>query len=643
MCGIIGVLAQSAPIDVPRLVRARDTLIHRGPDAAGLWIREAEDSSHVAFGHRRLSILDLSERSAQPLVLDEAGNVEPSPPSGRIRGRLVLAFNGEIYNYVELRDELRGCGHVIRSTGDVEVLLRAYAQWGPACVERLNGMFAFSVWDESRRELFCARDRFGEKPFHYALSPDQSTFAFASEVKALAAYGVAEGELEPRAIFRYFRFGESAGVEQTIWKGVHRLLPAHTLTVRFGRDRLTLSSRRYWDLDPDAEQHIAPAAAATRFRELFRDSVRLRLRSDVALGTSLSGGLDSSSVLCQIQDLGAASGQRAFSARMEDPGLDEGQYIAAVLASTGVAGFSVVPVVDDFLDGFDALCFHQEDPFPTTSVFAAYAVQRLAAQHGVTVLLDGQGADEYLAGYKHYGACVLTDLSRHGHLYRWWTERRAYRARSGDDPVPVRAAIAHLAAYGRGASPLPVQAPKAVPFLRTEFRDEFASEQPRGVAARSDSLKTRLYADLMCGHLQELLRYADRNSMAFSREVRLPFLDHRLVEFAMSLPREQLWYGGESKRVLRAAMRGLVPNAVLDRRDKIGFAAPSDAWWEGRAGAALHGRLAHAISSLDDALDPRASYDPNSALSVITIESARRQLQALAAKARVTSNSPMCA
>lgn len=636
MCGILGLICRSGGLDVGRLKNARDTMTHRGPDSAGIWRRHPELGWQVALGHRRLSILDLSAQSAQPLVLDSDGHVQPSR-NDQLGGHMVLVFNGEIYNYIELRDELVALGQTIQSSGDVEVLLRAYAQWGPGCVARLNGMFAFAIWDERRRELFCARDRFGEKPFYYAFEPERGVFAFASEVKALIAAGIVDAELDQRAVYRYFRFAECAGSDQATWKGVRRLPPARTITIRFDATCLTAAVGQYWELESYPDRQISLASAADQFGELFRDSVRLRLRSDVPVGTSLSGGLDSSSVFCQVRSLGAAAGQRAFSARMEDPAMDEGKHILAVLASTNAVGYEVHPTASAFIQHLDSLCFHQEEPFSSTSVFASFMVQRLASESGVTVLLDGQGADEYLAGYAHYGAVVLVELARHARLLRWWIERKAYRRRSAVDPVPPRALLAFLlnrqsSDHGR----LSVHDPRPVPFLREDVRHAFRDEQPMTIPSRQDALKTRLYADLMGGHLQELLRYADRNSMAFSRETRLPFLDHRLVEFAMSLPRDELWQGGESKRVLRRAMKGIVPDAILDRRDKIGFAAPSEAWWRGQSGTTLRQRLGAAEATLSDIVEPGiAQAGSADALSIITLASTLEQMRKLVSPAAV--------
>jgi asparagine synthase (glutamine-hydrolysing) len=635
MCGFVGMVLRRDRLDSARLESARDVLRHRGPDGAGLWVSTQSGPWCATFAHRRLSILDLSEHGDQPLLRTGRAPSRPAVPNEVGGATLALVYNGEIYNYVELRDELAALGHAFTSSGDTEVLLAAYAEWGESCLTRLNGMFAFAIWDGTRRRLFGARDRFGEKPLHYVFDKRSELFAFASEVKALFALGVAAPQLDDRSVYRYFRFGEQAGVESTIWRDVRRLLPATAFTVDVGDDGPAMRTWRYWDVDFDGVVDIPLARSAERFRELFADSVRLRLRSDVRVGTSLSGGLDSSSVLCQVSAIGASAGQAAFTARMDDPMLDEGRHVDVLLSRTRIPGFSVTPTAAEFLEELDKLFYHQEEPFPSTSIFASYLVNRLAFENGVTVLLDGQGADEYLAGYPHYPAVRLTDLARRGRLIQWWLERRASAERLAIDPVPPRAVFALVGSSVRGEHRVIVDDVHPVGWLQASFRERFASEEPRAIPTGPDALRTRLYADLMLGHLQELLRYADRNGMAFSREPRLPFLDHRLVEFCATLPTTHLLSRGVSKRVLRKAMRGVVPDAILDRKDKVGFATPWTQWWTGPHGPALTSRFLDCGLLLRDFVDV-SKIVPGSreSLIVITLASA---LEALAPVARSTA------
>ena len=632
MCGIVGLMTLSVNVDLRRLETARDVLAHRGPDGVGLWSDSPLGSAHIALGHRRLSVLDLTTRASQPLLLDSCGKVRPATLAQTGDAELALVFNGEIYNYIELRSDLQRTGATFVSSGDTEVLLRAYEHWGESCVERFNGMFAFALWDRKRKVLFCARDRFGEKPFHYVLDENAGVFAFASEVKALVAMGIVRPVLEQKATFRYFKFGELAGTDQTIWQGVRRLLPGHAMSVRLEGARITRTDHRYWDVDQDRTYECNDDDAHEQFAGAFRESVRMRLRSDVPVGTSLSGGLDSSSVLCQVHALGAAAGQMAFTARMTDPRLDEGPYVDAVLTATGIPGVSILPTPQLLISELDTLCYHQEEPFPTTSIFASYLVQGLAKQYGVTVLLDGQGADEFLAGYTHYPAVLLSDFARKGQFGSWRRERHAVRQRLGADPVPPRVALRLFLGALRGSvDTLTVAPPLKDDVLNVDFKEAHSDERPRCVAVRRDALGTRMYADLTLGHLQELLRYADRNSMAHSREVRLPFLDHRLVELTLSLSRRQVFSAGESKRVLRHAMKSLVPQTVLQRRDKIGFVTPWAEWWSGACGDVLAARLKDAEMSLRDVVRPGAARaGSRDALSIISLAACKAQLESRA-------------
>ncbi len=577
MCGIFGILDGRAPVNDAQARAALRQMEHRGPDGEGVWTRRGQASPHVLLGHRRLSILDLTEAAAQPMETADR--------------RLVVTFNGEIYNFVEVRDELTALGHRFRSTGDTEVLLHAYREWGPACLDRFNGMFAFAVWDEEKRTLFAARDRFGEKPFHYAFDPDAGRFAFASEVKALAVLPWVDLDLDDRALYRWAAFKEMAGSEQTLWRGVRRLPAAHRMVLRWTGEGWDLRTERWWDIDLSREADIPFEEAARRFREIFEDGIRLRLRSDVPVGTSLSGGLDSSAVVCQIHALGAAGGQKTFTARMSDPALDEGHHVAEVLSRTGIEGHAVWPSAAVLREVFTCLCRHMEEPFRSTTQFAQHLVMRLAAENGITVLLDGQGADEMLAGYTPYYQYLLyASLSEERKFAELLREGRGYRARYGRAlPITVRAALGRAfpglrslrrRVTLREGSEAGVRVPWGISGEWAHARAE--EEYRRETEGPRDLLTRRLHFDSTRGPLQELLRYGDRNSMAFSRELRQPFLDHRLAELVFSLPREHKLRMGESKRVLREAFRELVPDSILARKDKLGYVTPWDPWARGK-------------------------------------------------------------
>lgn len=531
---------------------------HRGPDDAGVW----QSSDGIAtLGSRRLAIIDLSPAGHQPM-LDEASGY-------------VIVHNGEIYNYVELRAELKGRGHNFRSNSDTEVLLAAYKEWGTDCLRHLNGMFAFAIWDEKRKELFAARDRFGEKPFYYHYDPRRDLFLFASEIKALLASGLVPPKPNQRAIYRYLAHHEIDVGAETLFADIQALLPAHALV--YSPTQVRLKIWRYWDMNPEREVRLPnDAAYAERFLELLTDAVRIRLRSDVPVGSSLSGGLDSSTLVCLIAKALQSNSQKTFSARFHDPRYDEGKHIQKVIEWANVEGHAVYPDPVRLPEEIEALTWHQEQPFFSTSIYAQWNVMRLAKEQGVTVLLDGQGGDETLAGYHIYFGPYFRELLLNLHWGALAKDFYSYIREHGTQSLPViffsflPEALRHP--FRKHARPLAI----APEFERMQEEGEMAT--PRRFKG---PLQGALYETLTRTMLPALLRYADRNSMAFSREVRLPFLDHRLVEFLFAIPAEQKMRGATTKLVLRNAISSIVPEEIRLRRDKLGFAPPEPLWLRG--------------------------------------------------------------
>jgi asparagine synthase (glutamine-hydrolysing) len=626
MCGIFGFLSGRARLEPDCARTALELLAHRGPDGEGMWTSPGTSAPFVTFGHRRLAIIDLSPQAAQPMS------------DGR---RLWITYNGELYNYLELMKVLESRGYRFRSHSDTEVILHAYEEWGEACLERFNGMFALAIWDADKRELFVARDRFGEKPFHYVWDPEHDVFAFASEIKALLALPVVDGALDDRALFRFVAFQELAASDQTLWRGVRRLPHAHWLRLAWRGDRFDLTIRRYWDIDLERIDPADPGRAARRFAELFEDSVRLRLRADVPVGSSLSGGLDSSAVVCQIHALGAAAGQKTFTARMHDPKLDEGSHVAKVLAHTGIQGHEVWPSAHELERLFPQMCRHLEEPFISTSQFAQHLVMRLARDHGVIVLLDGQGADEILAGYRLYYRVRYDDLARTRRLLTLGGEwlgfrtnhRRAFPLSARDVLYRVvhgdTSTLVSRPSGGIGAS------------WDLDWLAAHVDERPRpSRPSKRDRLTQRLYTDALDGELQELLRYGDRNSMAWSRELRQPFLDHRLAELLFPLPIELKMSGAITKRVMRDGLRHLLPAAIRERKDKLGYEAPMRAWLERDLAAWVDARLEQATDVLGGRLDlgavraawrpPLGEPDAQSTFLLLTLAECIKEMRAVA-------------
>jgi asparagine synthase (glutamine-hydrolysing) len=555
MCGIAGlVYDQGAPDDAAAAVRRMIALQrHRGPDGAGFY-----DGTGVSLGHCRLAIIDLSDMGRQPMA-------DPT-------GRYWITFNGEIYNYLELAAELRRRGHRFRGQSDTEVLLAAYCQWGEGCLERLRGMFAFAIWDEVERRLFAARDRLGIKPFHY-WTDGRGRLAFASELKALLAF-LPQRRANQRLAGQFLAWNlldhEAA---ETMVSAIRRLPPAHSLTWRPG---VPIVTRRYWDFDVNDELETPPAARVallSDFRQRFAESVSLHLRSDVPVGTCLSGGLDSSSIVCavsaELRRRGAwrEDWQHTFSACFEEPRLDERPYIAAVAAATGCRTHFVFPSGEQLRDELEAWLWHQEEPVGGLGVYSQFCVARLARQQGIKVLLDGQGADEQLAGYRKFILVYLRQLLGARRYARALREAAAFFG----SPEILR--TSHLMAGRRYLF-------KAVPEVAWLWPDGDAPERPEPLGLGA-SLGRRLKADLVQFSLPVLLRYEDRNTMAFGVESRVPFVDHVLVEWLATLPADMRLSGGWTKRILREALADLLPERVRKRKSKLGFATPESAWLAG--------------------------------------------------------------
>lgn len=541
MCGIAGIMSFSqSQVSLPSLEKMTNIIAHRGPDGYGHWL---SISGNVGLGHRRLSIIDLSENGKQPMHFAD--------------NRYTITFNGEIYNYIEIRDQLKNKGYQFISDSDTEVLLALYDLKKEKCLQDLDGMFSFVIWDEKEQVMFCARDRFGEKPFHYF--KDENQFLFASEIKQFWAYGI-EKKVSSKKANSYINFDlidDDNDPETTFYENIKRLDAAHYMTVSVtGEIKIT----KYWEIDLNAQAFKGTLEQASEiFFNLLKESVKLRLRSDVPVGSSLSGGLDSSSIVMLIDQLKTGEQkQNTFSARFKNYDKDEGKHIETVLnACKSINSNYVWPDNNYFLEILDKVVYHQDEPFGSSSIVAQYAVMELAKEKNVTVLLDGQGADEYLGGYLRYYKLYLNQLLvTNKELYN--IEKAAFisKHQAASPYIPFTEQESLRMKLGRYKSLL---TGKSLPY-------------------NSLSFKNALKKDTTSGELKRLLRYADRNSMAHSREVRLPFLSHKLVEFAFTLPDEYKLHLGWSKYILRKSMSSILPESISWRVDKIGYASPQQNW-----------------------------------------------------------------
>jgi asparagine synthase (glutamine-hydrolysing) len=563
MCGICGVVAPGRPPEQAVVEAMASRLDHRGPDGSGSFTGEG-----CALGFRRLAIIDLSAAGDQPFASAD--------------GRLQLIHNGEIYNYRELRTELEAHGHRFRSATDTEVVLAAYQEWGDACVERFAGMWAFAIWDAERQRLFATRDRFGIKPFYFRHAGGR--LVFASEPKAFLADPETRLEPNPDAVAEYLTQSYLDHTKETFFAGLERLPPAHALT--FDRDGLRLG--RYWRLEPQDPPSGDPAEAV---RAAFLEATRLHLRSDVPLGSCLSGGIDSSAVVGSVAHLlqtsaadTAAVGprQRTFTAYFEDAGYDERPYAEAVVQAAGTEGHWITFGDRELLADLPAIVAGQDEPFGSTSMVAQWYVLRAAKAAGLTVMLDGQGGDEVFGGYRMFVGARLADLLAAGRLPSLATELRAF----GDlhSPLALASSLARPFAPEQLTRLVRARFRGAAPLLHPDLRARHAPARDNG-SSFGDRLRRQQETILTRRGLPELLRYEDRNSMAHSLEARVPFLDHRLVELAFSLPGEELIRNGRTKDVLRRALHDLLPPTVRERRDKLGFVTPERRWFRGALGA----------------------------------------------------------
>jgi asparagine synthase (glutamine-hydrolysing) len=569
MCGFVGFLAlgnESAPTEawIETLI---DTIAHRGPDDHGILV-----DGRAALGFRRLSILDLSQAGHQPMTSRD--------------GTLSMVFNGEIYNYVELRAELEALGHRFVSSGDTEVLLASYAQWGRRCVDRLVGMFAFCVIDRRTSTMFVARDRLGIKPLYVVSHP--RGVLFASEVKAIRRSGLWSGGLNTARFAQFLSFGRTEEVPDdadTYLDGVHQILPGHSCTLRFDGTR---TDERYWS-PPHHEEDAGPDVVP-RFLALFDDAMKLHMRSDVPVGVMLSGGMDSVSIACTMAQLAGTAGTgqalHAFCYTSED--FDESRQLEDTIAQIGATMHRVATVeADSFWTRLREAMWYHDEPVHSPSVLMGFELYRLAAANGIRVVLSGQGADETIGGYHYLFDHMLVTEALRGRLPTLLAQAKRVAESRGQSEREVlvrcaRMVRAHLmssmASYRSVAAGRRLLEGRGRAFLTPEFR---ALAAPAPELPPGQTLSVALERAIRQTPLPHYLRVEDRNSMAHSVESRVPFLDHRLVEHALGLPARWKMSDGWNKRVLREAMAGRIPDSVRLRRQKFGFPTSSRRWFAG--------------------------------------------------------------
>ncbi len=599
MCGIwfsVGIAPDRSCLDV---------IAHRGPDGEG-WREFDSPAGPVALGHRRLAIIDTSDGGLQPMSYGDE--------------RYWVVFNGEIYNYRELRKELISKEIAFASRSDTEVLLAAYAVWGEACLDRLRGMFAFVIYDRAQQTFFAARDRFGIKPLYWALTGQG--IAFGSEIKQLLQVPDVSRRGNIARLYDFLSSGISNHTGETMFADVRQLRAGHCLTLDLNKLmglRADLTIHRWYQLPRPGSIRPSAGEAAERFRELLADSVRLHMRSDVLVGSCLSGGLDSSAIVSlavrQLRRDGAGSNFNTVSACYDEKRVDERLFMDAVVAASRTTPHYVYPRVEDSLTQAEKITWHQDEPYGSTSIFAQWCVFEEARRAGIKVMLDGQGADEQLAGYHSAFGYHSMGLLRQGRLVAL---AQVMLERRRDFGVPLHRQLKSLigpllptgmySALRRGHSRyyeadwLDSEAFCSLNDGNSSFRETLARE---GITI--SGIGDLCVAMVQATNLPTLLHWEDRNSMAHGIEARVPFLDHPLVEFDIGLGDWHKMVGTETKSVLRRAMRGVMPDRICDRQDKLGFATPEEEWFRGPLREAVEGGIEDTLARFPTLLNANST------------------------------------
>lgn len=582
MCGICGIIKfnNSTP-DTEKIQKMMSVMKHRGPDDEGMFIED-----NVGLGFVRLSILDLSPLGHQPMFSEsKAVGAEILKQVQDDSARYVIVYNGEVYNYLELRDELRTKGYEFKSNTDTEVVLNSYIEWGEDCLNKFNGMWAFAIFDREKKELFCARDRYGIKPFYYY--QDEEQFIFASEIPPILSILNKKPTANNQAIFDYLVFNRTDQTEQTFFNEIKKLQHASQLTIY----NLQFRIKRWYDLRERVKNNEG-FRSAEEYRALFSSAVGLRLRSDVPVGVCLSGGLDSSSIVSILLKDYAKKDLNTFSAvYKKDQFGDESEFIKLYEQSENVTLSSVSSRAESRDEGYvsrmhyttpsaetlhnDMLTFikaHAE-PIPSTSPYAQFKVMELA-KNNVVVTLDGQGADEELAGYHYFFGFYFKDLLKKFRWFRLFSEMFSY--------VKMHKSIYGIKTFAYFLLPKFLKTKTRVGekgYLNSDFIRAYSKNNSiAGELYNSNTLNESLI-DHFEYKLEHLLKWEDRNSMWFSLESRVPFLDYRLVEKTLASASDNKIKNGMTKYILREAMKGILPEKIRVRKDKIGFGTPQDEWF----------------------------------------------------------------
>lgn len=584
MCGIFGFIKKTEKKLQFESVKFFQSLVHRGPDSqgylydnnlSGIKIQKSLanfNDSNVFLAHFRLSIIDLSESASQPMACSD--------------NRYFISYNGEIYNYLEIKKELIELGCFFNSNSDTEVLLNAFKCWGKQCLLKFKGMFSFAIYDKLKNTIFLARDFFGIKPLYYYT--DNEAFIFSSEIKSILTVLTHNVTVNYETVQTFLHFGKVEYSNKTFFENIYKLEPGSYLEIKLNcENKISYHSKKYWSLNISPEQRISRSLAEEQLRYIFLENIKLHLRSDVPIGTCLSGGIDSSAIISAMRYLEPELEIHSFSYIPTDPSLSEESWIKLVNSKVKAIPHQTMPNHEDLVSDIDKIILAQDEPFATSSIFAQYKVMQLAKDKNIKVMLDGQGSDEIFAGYPYFSIARTANLVRNGHIIS------AYSLKKNLKQLP-----------GRGISWLQIFAwllpnfchKNILPYLRKIIKghelynslidSNLLLEQTKNyefpfnrIRSSKNLFREELALTVRSLNIPELLRYEDRNSMAFSVESRVPFLTTDLVEYGLSLPADYLIdKEGTTKSIFRSALRGIVPDEILNRKDKVGFQTPENIW-----------------------------------------------------------------
>jgi asparagine synthase (glutamine-hydrolysing) len=552
MCGISGIYNfDKSPVQEMNIRKMNELIHHRGPDGDGVFIRD-----NVGLGNTRLAIIDLSHTADQPMF--------------DINNRFVIVYNGEIFNYVELRNELVEKGCKFNNNSDTEVIINLYKVYGTECQHKLNGMWSFAIWDNLEKTLFCSRDRYGIKPFYYYL--DENKFIFGSEIKQIFSNGI-EKIPEDEMIYDYLLFNFIDHTDKTFFKNINKLPSGHQILIK--DKKVTVS--KWYNLEENIIYVTDEKKLYKDFYELIYDSVRIRLRSDVEVGSCLSGGLDSSTIVCLMDDIlhneGKTNIQKTYTAAYDDPVLDERKYVEDVISQTNSDKYYLFPESSGLQTDFGRMVWHQEEPFTSASIYAQWCVFKKIHETGIKVVLDGQGADEILLGYFTFLPLYLNTLLPNPFSYMY-----NFLKSIGTTKQSLLPHFQRIIYFNSSFLRYKYIMAEGKKLLNNDFAAAYDRRKFFEQNIGAENLKQFRLANMWKTSLPSLLRYEDKNSMAYSVEARLPFLDHRLVEFIFSIPYDYLINKGWTKHILRESMKNELPETIRKRKGKLGFSVPQNKW-----------------------------------------------------------------